>query len=100
MSSYTKSIFYESDLEIFIDILLSKLQMTDNNDLKKKLLECLDRVTKYNEYYGNMYKADEITELMEHFESVEEQPEEIRNISKQIVINITDTQGKNKNIKD
>ena len=37
---------------------------------------------------------------MEHFESVEEQPEEIRNISKQIVINITDTQGKNKNIKD
>jgi len=35
MSSYTKSIFYESDLEIFIDILLSKLQMTDNNDLKK-----------------------------------------------------------------
>ena len=96
MSSYEKSIFYESDLESFIDILLPKLQMTDNNELKQKLLECLDRVTKYDEYYGQMYKVDEITELMEDFESAEEQPEEIRNISRQIVINITDRQGKNK----
>ena len=96
MSIYTKSIFYESDLESFIDILLSKLQMTDNNELKKKLLECLDKVTKYNEYYNQMYKDDEIIELMEDFESSENQPEEIRNISKQIVINITDRIGKNK----
>ena len=96
MSIYTKSIFYESDLESFIDILLPKLQMTDNNELKKKLLECLDKVTKYNEYYNQMYKVDEITELMEDFEATENQPEEIRNISKQIVINITDRQGKNK----
>ena len=86
MSSYEKSIFYESDLESFIDILLPKLQMTDNNELKKKLLECLDRVTKYDEYYGQMYKVDEITELMEDFESTEDQPDEIRNISRQIVI--------------
>ena len=96
MSIYTKSIFYESDLESFIDILLPKLQMTENNELKKKLLKCLDKVTKYNEYYNQMYKVDEITELMEDFESAENQPEEIRNISKQIVINITDRQGKNK----
>ena len=96
MSNYEKSIFYESDLESFIDILLPKLQMTDNNLLKQKLLECLDKVTKYDEYYGQMYKVDEITELMEDFESAEEQPEEIRNISRQIVINITDRQGKSK----
>ena len=96
MSSYEKSIFYESDLESFIDILLPKLQMTDNNELKQKLLECLDRVTKYDEYYGQMYKVDEITELMEDFESAEEQPEEVRNIGKKIVTNITDRQGKNK----
>ena len=96
MSSYEKSIFYGSDFESFIDILLPQLEMTDNNELKKKLLECLDRVIKYDEYYGQMYKVDEITELMEDFESAEEQPEEVRNISKQIVINITDRQGKNK----
>ena len=96
MSSYEKSIFYESDLESFIDILLPQLEITDNNELKKKLLECLDRITKYDEYYDQLYKVEEITELMENFESDEEQPEEIRNISKQIVINITDRQGKNK----
>ena len=96
MSNYEKSIFYESDLESFIDILLPKLQMTENNELKEKLLKCLDRVTKYNEYYGEMYKVEEITELMEDFESAENQTEEVRTISKQIVINITDRQGKNK----
>ena len=96
MSTYIKCIFYESDLESFIDILLPDLQVTDNNDIKKRLLECLDRVTKYTEYYGNMYKIDEIAELMEDYESAEDQPEEIRNISRQIVNNITDRQGKNK----
>jgi len=96
MSSYLKSIFYESDLESFIDILLSQLEITDNNELKKKLLECLDRITKYDEYYEQLYKVEEITELMENFESDEEQPEEVRDISKRIIINITDRQGKNK----
>ena len=96
MSNYDKSIFYESDLESFIDILLPKLQLTENNELKEKLLKCLENVTKYNEYYGEMYKVEEITELMEDFESAENQSEDVRNISKQIVINITDRQGKNK----
>ena len=98
MSNYNKSIFYESDLESFIDILLPKLQMTENNELKQKLLKCLDRVTKYDEYYNQMYKVEDITELMEDFESAENQSDEVRNISKQIVINITDRQGKNKKI--
>ena len=70
--------------------------MTENNELKEKLLKCLERVTKYDEYYGQMYKVEEITELMEDFESAENQSEEVRNIGKQIVINITDRQGKNK----
>ena len=98
MSSYEKSIFYESDLESFVDILLPKLQMTENNELKQKLLKCLDRVTKYDEYYRQMYKVEDITELMEDFESAENQGDEVRSISKQIVINITDRQGKNKQI--
>ena len=100
MNNYEKSIFYESDLESFIDILLPKLQMTESNDLKEKLLRCLDGVTKYDEYYGQMYKVEEITELMEDFESADNQSEEVRNISKQIVINITDRQGKSKKVGD
>jgi hypothetical protein len=98
MSNYDKSIFYESDLESFIDILIPKLQSTENNALKENLLQCLDRVTECNEYYGQMYKVEEITELMEDFESAENQSEEARKISKQIVTNITDRQGKNKKV--
>jgi hypothetical protein len=98
MSNYDKSIFYESDLESFIDILIPKLQSTENNALKENLLQCLEKVTEYNEYYGQMYKVEEITELMEDFESAENQSEEARKISKQIVTNITDRQGKNKKV--
>ena len=49
MSNYDKSIFYESDLESFIDILIPKLQSTENNALKENLLQCLEKVTEYNE---------------------------------------------------
>ena len=98
MSNYVKSIFYESDLESFIDILIPKLQSTENNALKENLLQCLEKVTEYNEYYGQMYKVEEITELMEDFESAENQSEEARKISKQIVANITNRQGKNKKV--
>ena len=98
MSNYDKSIFYESDLESFIDILIPKLQSTENNALKENLLQCLEKVTKYNEYYGQMYKVEEIIELMEYFESAENQSEEARKISKQIVANITNRQGKNKKV--
>ena len=45
-----------------------------------------------------MYKVEEITELMEDFESAENQNEEAKKISKQIVTNITDRQGKNKKV--
>ena len=98
MSNYDKSIFYESDLESFIDILIPKLQSTENNALKENLLQCLEKVTKYNEYYGQMYKVEEITELMEDFESAENQSEEARKISKQIVANVTNRQGKKRKI--
>ena len=93
MSNYSKIIFYENDFKTFIDILLPRLQSTENNALKENLLQCLDSVTKCNEYYGQMYKVEEIIELMEYFES-----EEARKISKQIVINITNRQGKKSKI--
>ena len=98
MSNYDKSIFYESDLESFIDILIPKLQSTENNALKENLLQCLEKVTEYNEYYGQMYKVEEITELMDDFESAENQSEEARKISKQIVANITNKKKKNKKV--
>ena len=60
MSNYGKIIFYENDFKTFIDILLPRLQSTENNALKENLLQCLDRVTECNEYYGQMYKVEEL----------------------------------------
>ena len=96
MDNQTKSIFYESDLEIFIDIIFSKFQMTSNVELMKKLLTSLDKVTQYNEYYRATYKMEDITELLEDLQSADNQPEEIKELSKKIVINLTDKQGKKK----
>ena len=46
--------------------------------------------------YGQMYKVEEIIALIEYFESAENQSEEARKNSKQIVTNITNRQGKKK----
>lgn len=97
MNNQEQSIFYESDLESFVDIVLSKLQITENKELKLKFLETLEHVSRYDEYYsGGMYKIEEITELMEEYEANDAYGEDIRKIGKQIVVNMTDRQGKKK----
>jgi len=89
-----QNIFYESDLESFIDIVIPKLQMDINENNKVGLLRSLEKATEYSEYYKSLYKVEEITELMEDFEGRDDQSEEVRKISKQIVINLTNHQGK------
>ena len=94
MNYQTKSIFYESDLEVFIDIILSKFQMTENIELMKKLLNSLDIVTQYDEYNRSRYKMENIIEFLEDLQSAEDKPEEIKDISKKIIGNLNDTQNK------
>ena len=98
MNNQTKSIFYESDLEVFIDIILSKFQMTENIELMKKLLSSLDKVTQYEEYNRSRYKMENITEFLEDIQSAEDQPEEIKSISKKILGNLTDIENKKKSL--
>ena len=43
MNTQEKSLFYMSDLESFIDILISKLQISNDEDLKVRLLESLKK---------------------------------------------------------
>lgn len=98
MDNQKESIFYVSDLETFIDIILSKIQITDNVELKVKLLEMIEHVSRYDEYYsGGMYKIEDITELMEEYEASDDYDEAIRKVGRQIVVNMTDRQGKKKN---
>ena len=87
-------------IKIFIDVLIGQLQSNISTDLTIDLLNSLERVTLYDEYYDSLYKVDDITELMEDFEVNVEQHSEIRKISKQIVINITDHQGKHNEMRN
>jgi hypothetical protein len=98
MDNEKSCIFCNSDIKIFIDILISQLQSNTSTELTIILLNTLERLTIYEEYYDCLYKVDDITELMEDFEGSIEQNTEVRRISKQIVINITDHQGKHNNL--
>ena len=100
MDNEITSIFCKGDIEIFIDVLIGQLQSNISTDLTIDLLNSLERVTLYDEYYDSLYKVDDITELMEDFEVNVEQHSEIRKISKQIVINITDHQGKHNEMRN
>ena len=92
------STFCNTDIKIFINILISELQSNASTELTIILLNILEGLTIYKEYYDCLYKVDDITELMEDFEGSIEQNTEVRRISKQIVINITDHQGKHNNL--
>lgn len=83
-----KNIFYSKDKETFIDITLLKLESTYTEELKLFLLETLKRVTKYKDFYKEMYKVHELTELMEDYTSNDEQSPAIKKISGAILRNL------------
>lgn len=96
MISENSSIFYEFDLECFIDIIVDKLNTEISIELKVLLLKTLEKITQYETYYAKLYKIEEITELMEDYQGREEQTEEVKKISKEIIVNIMEHQVKKK----
>ena len=64
LNSESTPIFYSSDMESFIDILLSKMQMTDHQEIIKEMTRCLEKVVGYDEYNSIKYRSDDISEMM------------------------------------
>lgn len=81
-------LFYHSDIEIFVDIMLSKLQTTDRDDFKIFLLCSLEKMLKFDPYYQTSYKIEEIGELIEDFINHEDESNSIKELSVQILKNI------------
>ena len=94
MTSENSVIFYEFDLECFIDIIVDKLNSEVELKLKIVLLQSLAKITEFDNYYSKLYKIEEITELMEDYQGKEEHVEELKKISKQIIVNIMEHQLK------
>ena len=82
-------IFYESDLESLIDIIINKLQSTYTENIKLFFMQMLAKITSYEAYYHNKYKDEEIDELMNDFLEREDQSAEVKKFSQEVVDNIT-----------
>ena len=89
MISEDSPIFYESDLESLIDIIINKLQSTYTENIKLFFMQMLAKITSYEAYYHNKYKDEEIDELMNDFLEREDQSAEVKKFSQEVVDNIT-----------
>ncbi len=81
-------VLYSSDLEVFVDIALNKLDSTSSEELKFFILEAMERVTLYDEYYKDMYKIDEMNELFDNIANSDEISENIRERAQNILDNL------------
>ena len=81
-------VLYSSDLEVFVDIALNKLDSTSSEELKFFILEAMERVTLYEEYYKDMYKIDEMNELFDNIANSDEISENIRDRAQNILDNL------------
>ena len=87
MDKENKDIFYSKDLEAFIDIAIRYLESTDNNELRCFVLEVLQRITKFNEFFVIMYKTKEMQDLLDDYIKSDKVNEKVKNISRIILNN-------------
>lgn len=90
MNYEDKCCLYGNDLECLIDIVIEKLNCQQEKEFKLLLLDCLVKVTQYDEYYKKLYKLEELTDLMEDYQGHNEESIEVKNKSKDIIVNIID----------
>lgn len=82
------SVLYSSDLDTFIDLIIAKLESTYTYELRLSILNVLQRITKYNEYYKNRYKMDQIQYIMDSLISMHDVEDDIKVICQQILDNL------------
>ena len=88
MDKEQKDIFYSKDLEAFIDITIRYLESTENNELRCSVLEVLQRITKFNEYFIIMYKTKELQDLLDDYIKSDKVSEKAKNKSRIVLNNL------------
>ena len=85
------NILYSTDLESFIDIIIIKLQIAES-ELTPFIIDIIEKITIYPEYYRTMYKIDEILNLFADFACNNDTVEELVKLkSKQIFETLSQT---------
>ena len=82
------NILYSTDLESFIDIIILKLQNAYTEELKTFIIDMMEKVTQYPEYYKRMYKIDEISNLFDDFANNDTQEEIVKLKAKKVLCNL------------
>ena len=88
MDKENKDIFYSKDLEAFIDIAIRYLESTDNNELRCYILEVLQRITNFKEYFHIMYKTKELQDLLDDYLKSDRVSENAKEHSRNILSNL------------
>ena len=88
MEKEKKYIFYSKYLEGFIDISIRYLESTDNNDLRCFVLDVMQRITKFNEFFHIMYKTKELQDLLDDYIKSDKVSEKAKNKSRSILNNL------------
>jgi len=88
MDKENKDIFYSKDLEAFIDIAIRYLESTDNNELRCYVLEVLQRITNFKEYFHIMYKTKELQDLLDDYLKSDRVSENAKEHSRNILSNL------------
>ena len=83
-----KDIFYSKDLEAFIDIAINILEMTEINDLRIGILDILNKLTQFEEFYNIKYKRKEIKELLEDCAKNDMVTSEVQEKSQKVLDNL------------
>ena len=79
------NILYSTDLESFIDIIILKLQSAYTEELKTFIIDMMERITQYPEYYKRMYKIEEISNLFDDFANNDTETEVVKLKAKKVV---------------
>ena len=88
MDIKNKDIFYSKDLEAFIDIAINFLERTEIDELRNAVLDVIDKLTEFEEFYNIKYKRKEIQDLLDDCVQSDMVTTEIQEKSKKILNNL------------
>lgn len=88
MDIKNKDVFYSKDLEAFIDIAIYFLESTEINEIRCGIIDIIDNITRFDEFYNIKYKNSEIKDLLEDCINRDMVTQEIQEKSQKILENI------------
>lgn len=83
-----KCILYSNDIQVIIDIILNNLQSTYDDMIKQCMLELLQRITSFEDYFREMYRIEDLTEIIEDYTTNSDQSKTITLLSQNVLSNI------------